>query len=56
MTTEKTYTLTITAPEVNVIAAGLGKLPLETALAMFLKIREQVATQENPSQESGEAS
>jgi len=41
----KEVTLTLTVDELNVVLAGLGKLPLEAALNVFGKIRAQVESQ-----------
>ncbi|SEP21256.1 hypothetical protein SAMN04487843_108197 [Methylobacterium sp. ap11] len=46
------YTLTLTPQEVQAVASGLGKLPLEVALPAFEKIRAQVAEQDRKAAES----
>jgi len=41
----KEITLTLTLDELNVVLAGLGKLPLETVFATFTKIKDQAESQ-----------
>jgi hypothetical protein len=42
----KEFTITVTVEEANIIALGLGKLPLEVSVAIWQKLREQVQQQE----------
>ena len=46
-----TVNLTFDINSVNVILAGLGKLPLEGALPVFESIHKQVREQVNPAPE-----
>ena len=39
------FTIKITVEEANIIAMGLGKLPLEMSVALWQKLREQVQQQ-----------
>lgn len=41
------FTIKITVEEANIIAMGLGKLPLEMSVALWSKLREQVQQQSN---------
>ena len=41
----KEITLTLTLDELNVVLAGLGKLPLEAVFATFTKIKTQAEPQ-----------
>lgn len=41
----KELTLTLTVDELNVLLAGLGKLPLEMAVAVFGKVKAQAESQ-----------
>lgn len=41
----KEVTLTLTIDELNVLLAGLGKLPLEMAVAVFGKVKVQADAQ-----------
>jgi hypothetical protein len=41
----KEVTLTLTVDELNVVLAGLGKLPLEVVLNVFGKIKTQAEFQ-----------
>jgi hypothetical protein len=43
----KEITLILTLDELNVVLAGLGKLPLETVFATFSKIKAQAEQQVN---------
>jgi hypothetical protein len=43
-----TYTLTVTADEVNAIGAGLGKLPYENVAQLLGKLVQQVQEQNIP--------
>ena len=47
----KMIKLELTIEEMNVIAAGLGKLPLETGLNVFMKLKEAAANVEKPKDE-----
>jgi hypothetical protein len=38
-------TITVTVEEANIIAMGLGKLPLEVSVAIWQKLRAQVEQQ-----------
>jgi hypothetical protein len=38
-------TLTVSVQEANVLIAGLGKLPLEVAAELWIKVREQAGQQ-----------
>ena len=38
-------TLAVTVDEANLLIAGLGKLPLEASVQLWMKIREQAAWQ-----------
>ena len=40
------FTIKITVEEANIIAMGLGKLPLEVSVAIWQKLREQIQQQE----------
>ncbi len=40
MPKEKIYTVKLTELELNTIGAGLGKLPLEVALSIFVKLQQ----------------
>lgn len=42
----KEFTITVTVEEANIIAMGLGKLPLELSVAIWTKLREQVQAQQ----------
>jgi hypothetical protein len=39
------FEIKITVEEANIIAMGLGKLPLEVSVAIWQKLREQVQEQ-----------
>lgn len=39
------FTIKITVEEANIIALGLGKLPLEVSVAIWQKLRAQVEQQ-----------
>jgi hypothetical protein len=39
------FTIKITVEEANIIAMGLGKLPLEVSVAIWQKLREQIQQQ-----------
>jgi hypothetical protein len=39
------FTIKITVEEANIIAMGLGKLPLEVSVAIWQKLRAQVEQQ-----------
>ena len=39
------FTITITVEEANILAMGLGKLPLEVSVALWQKLRAQVEQQ-----------
>jgi hypothetical protein len=39
------FTIKITVEEANIIAMGLGKLPLEVSVAIWQKLRSQVEQQ-----------
>jgi len=39
------FTITVTVEEANIIAMGLGKLPLEVSVAIWQKLRAQVEQQ-----------
>ncbi len=41
----KELTITVTVEEANIIAMGLGKLPLEVSVAIWQKLRAQVEQQ-----------
>jgi hypothetical protein len=41
----KEVTITLTLDELNVLLAGLGKLPLEMAVAVFGKVKAQAESQ-----------
>lgn len=45
------YTLTLTIEQINVIIAGLGKLPLENSLDAYTMVRMQVEQQMKAAQE-----
>ncbi len=45
-------TLTVTPDEVNMLFAGLGKLPLEASVGLWMKLRQQAEAQMQPSAES----
>ena len=45
MNEEKLLTLQLNINEINLILAGLGKLPLESSLQMFNNIHKQVNDQ-----------
>jgi hypothetical protein len=45
---KKTITLSVSVDEANLLIAGLGKLPLEATVQLWLKIREQAAQQLQP--------
>jgi len=47
-------TLNLTVEEVNVVLAGLGKLPLETGIAVFELIKIQAQSQLQPAPETNE--
>lgn len=40
------YKLTLTEQEVNILIAGLGKLPLEVSIVVWQKIKQQVESQQ----------
>ncbi len=40
--------LTLTMDELNVLLAGLGKLPLEASIGVFGKVKAQAESQINP--------
>jgi hypothetical protein len=42
---KKQITLTVSVDEANLLIAGLGKLPLEATVQLWMKIREQAAQQ-----------
>ena len=44
----KEFTITITVEEANIIAMGLGKLPLEVSVALWQKLKSQIETQVKP--------
>ena len=46
------FTITVTVEEANIIALGLGKLPLEVSVAIWQKLRAQVEQQVQPPAES----
>lgn len=46
------FTITVTVEEANIIAMGLGKLPLEVSVAIWQKLRAQVEQQVQPPAES----
>jgi len=48
----KEFTITVTVEEANIIAMGLGKLPLEVSVAIWQKLRAQVEQQVQPPAES----
>jgi hypothetical protein len=39
------FTITITVEEANILAMGLGKLPLEMSVALWQKLKAQVEQQ-----------
>jgi hypothetical protein len=41
----KEFTITVTIEEANILAMGLGKLPLEVSVALWQKLRAQVEQQ-----------
>lgn len=41
----KEFTITVTIEEANILALGLGKLPLEVSVALWQKLRAQVEQQ-----------
>jgi hypothetical protein len=45
MNEEKLLTLQLNINEINLVLAGLGKLPLESSLQMFNNIHKQVSDQ-----------
>lgn len=45
---EKTYTLTVTVQDVELIGQALGELPLKLSLNLFGKLRMQCAAQDAP--------
>jgi hypothetical protein len=50
----KTFTIEVTADEVNLIGAGLAEMPMKLALPLVKKLQEQVSKQEKTSEaESG---
>lgn len=46
----KEITITLTLDELNVLLAGLGKLPLEVSIGVFGKVKAQAESQINPVQ------
>ena len=42
--------ITLTLDELNVLLAGLGKLPLEASIGVFGKVKSQAESQINPVQ------
>ena len=42
---ERTLTLTLTEQDVNILIAGLGKLPLEASLMVWQKVKQQAEEQ-----------
>lgn len=42
---ERTLTLTLTEQDVNILIAGLGKLPLEASLMVWQKVKQQAEDQ-----------
>lgn len=42
---DKTITLELTVNEINVLMAGLGKLPLEVSVDLWAKIKSQAEAQ-----------
>lgn len=43
-------TLTVTPDEVNMLFAGLGKLPLEASVGLWMKLQQQAGAQMQPQQ------
>jgi len=41
----KEVTISLTVEELNILLAGLGKLPLEVAVAVFGKVKAQAESQ-----------
>jgi hypothetical protein len=42
---KKQITLTVSVEEANVLIAGLGKLPLEVAAELWIKVRQEAGRQ-----------
>ena len=42
---ERNFTLTLTEQDVNILIAGLGKLPLEASLMVWQKVKQQAEEQ-----------
>ena len=42
---ERTFTLTVTEQEINIISAGLGKLPYEAVAGFIAKLQQQLNDQ-----------
>lgn len=55
MAEQQTVTLELTIPQVNVVIAGLAKLPLEVALDTFNDIQRQASEQLGPPAEQAAA-
>jgi hypothetical protein len=51
-----TYTLTLTQPEIQTIALGLGELPFKLSAALLSNIQAQIKKQEMDATTSLEAS
>lgn len=47
----KEIDIKLTVDDINVVLAGLGKLPLEVAVVVFGKIKAQAESQIQPPQE-----
>lgn len=49
----KELNLTLTLDELNIVMSGLGKLPLETVLNVFSKLRQQAEAQLQEPEKAG---
>jgi len=52
---EGTFTFTFTDREVQIIAAGLGELPLKHSMALVIRLKKEIDEQQQPKkpEESG---
>lgn len=51
---EKTYNLTVTAAEINVLAEALGEVPAKRANPLIMKLNAQVQAQDKPAEPAKE--
>jgi hypothetical protein len=48
METEKTFTLTVTEQDLNIISAGIAELPFKVSAALIQKLQGQINEQVQP--------